>query len=127
MPHFSWTSQPIGGTVGKILSALNLPASLPKLNVSWYADGGYPDVGELFVANEAGPEMIGKIGNKTTVANNDQITKSIAQAAYEAMNKALNENNNDGQPLNIYFGNERLYSGYTKHKSQASNQYGISI
>lgn len=127
MPHFSWTSQPIGGTVGKILSALNLPASLPKLNVNWYADGGYPDVGELFVANEAGPEMIGKIGNKTTVANNDQITKSIAQAAYEAMNKALNENNNDGQPFNIYFGNERLYSGYTKHKSQASNQYGISI
>lgn len=127
MPHFSWTSQPIGGTVGKILSALNLPASLPKLNVSWYADGGYPDVGELFVANEAGPEMIGKIGNKTTVANNDQITKSIAQAAYEAMNRALNENNNDGQPFNIYFGNERLYSGYTKHKSQASNQYGISI
>lgn len=127
MPHFSWTTQPIGGTVGKILSALNLPASLPKLNVSWYADGGYPDVGELFVANEAGPEMIGKIGNKTTVANNDQITKSIAQAAYEAMNKALNENDNNGQPLNIYFGNERLYSGYTKHKSQASNQYGISI
>lgn len=127
MPHFSWTSQPIGGTIGNILSALNLPASLPKLNVSWYADGGYPDVGELFVANEAGPEMIGKIGNKTTVANNDQITKSIAQAAYEAMNKALNENNNDNQPINVYVGNEKLYSGYTKYQSQASNQYGISI
>ena len=127
MPHFSWTSQPIGGTVGKILSALNLPASLPKLNVSWYAEGGYPDVGELFVANEAGPEMIGKIGNKAAVANNDQITKSIAQAAYEAMNRALNENNNDNQPINVYVGNEKLYSGYTKYQSQASNQYGISI
>lgn len=121
--------------INAIIDTLN---KLPAVNIgrasyvrlprfSGYEDGGYPTEGDFFFANENGPEMVGTIGNKTAVANNDQITKAIAQAAYEAMNRALNENDNNGQPLNIYFGNERLYSGYTKHKSQASNQYGISI
>ena len=30
-----------------------------------YAAGGFPDVGEMFIAREAGPEMVGRIGNKT--------------------------------------------------------------
>lgn len=122
--------------INGIIGALN---NLPMFNIgnvpekhlprfSGYEDGGYPKEADFFYANENGiPELVGRIGNRTAVANNDQITKAIADAAYEAMRKALNENNNDGQPLNIYFGNERLYSGYTKHKSQASNQYGISI
>lgn len=98
---------------------------LPRF--SGYAEGGYPDQGEFFLAREAGPEMVGSIGNKTAVANNDQITKAIAQAAYQAMSQALAENSDSEQPINVYVGNEKLYSGYTKYQSQSSNQYGIIV
>ena len=54
-----------------------------------YATGGFPTVGELFVAREAGPEMVGRIGSRTAVANNDQITTSIANAVYDAVSSAI--------------------------------------
>lgn len=127
LPHFTWTSQPASGWVASILRALSLPTSLPKLNISWYASGGFPKTGELFAANEAGPEMIGKIGNKTTVANNDQITTAIAKATYEAVSKALFENQENEQQIVINLGNETLYKGMTRNRNQASNQYGITV
>ncbi len=54
-----------------------------------YADGGFPDYGEVFIAREAGPEMVGTIGGKTAVANNSQITEAIAQAVEGAVYKAI--------------------------------------
>lgn len=86
LPHFSWSTQPAPDWIGNILKALNLPASIPKLNVEWYASGGFPTPGQLFVANEPGnPEMIGSIGGRTAVANNEQITEAIAAAVYNAV------------------------------------------
>lgn len=127
LPHFTWTSQPASGWVASILRALSLPTSLPKLNISWYASGGFPKTGELFAANEAGPEMVGRIGNKTTVANNDQITTAIAKATYEAVSKALFENQENEQQIIINLGNETLYKGMTRNRNQVSNQYGITV
>jgi hypothetical protein len=72
------------GILGKVGKALGLEG-FPKLNLGFYANGGFPSAGELFVANEAGPEMVGKIGNRTAVANSDQITAGIAQAVSGAM------------------------------------------
>lgn len=43
-----------------------------------FAAGGYPDTGSLFIANEAGPELIGTMGGRTAVANNDQIIQGIS-------------------------------------------------
>lgn len=54
--------------------------TVPKINVSWYASGGFPDYGEMFIAREDGPELVGRIGNRTAVANNDQIVAGIASA-----------------------------------------------
>ena len=51
----------------------------------WYAHGGFPNSGELFVAGEAGPEMVGKMGQKNVVANNIQITQGIKQAVIDGM------------------------------------------
>ena len=45
-----------------------------------YASGGFPDYGEMFIAREDGPELVGRIGNRTAVANNDQIVEGIASA-----------------------------------------------
>ena len=127
LPHFSWTSTPIGGWIGDVLRALSLPASLPKLNINWYESGGFPKTGEIFAANESGPEMVGRIGNKTAVANNDQITTAIAKSTYEAVSKALFENQENKQPIIINLGNETLYKGMTRNRNQASNQYGITV
>lgn len=46
--------------------------------VAAFASGGFPESGQLFLANEAGPEMVGRIGRQTAVANNDQIVEGIA-------------------------------------------------
>lgn len=130
LPHFSWTSQPASGWIADVLKALSLPTSLPKLNVSWYAEGGFPERGQLFVANEAGAELVGNIGNKTAVANQQQITEGIATATYNAFKQALSENkgNNDNPPyIVVQLGNESLYSGYGKYRNQQSNMYGVTV
>lgn len=92
MPHFTWSSVPATGWIKTVLSALNIPASIPKLNVSWYASGGFPEVGELFVARESGPEMVGRMGSSNVVANNDQIVSGIAEGVYRAFMRANGEN-----------------------------------
>jgi hypothetical protein len=55
--------------------------------VKQFASGGFPDTGSLFVANEAGPELIGRMGGRTAVANQDQITNGIASAVSLAMSE----------------------------------------
>ena len=52
--------------------------------LSKFANGGFPVTGEMFIAREAGPEMVGSIGNRTAVANNDQIVAGIASGVAEA-------------------------------------------
>ena len=53
--------------------------------INGYASGGFPAQGEMFVAREAGPELVGRIGSSTAVANNGQIIQGIKQAVLEAM------------------------------------------
>ena len=50
-----------------------------------FAEGGFPDVGELFYARESGPELVGTIGGSPAVANNDQIIEGIRQGVADAM------------------------------------------
>lgn len=68
----------------KVYEALGLPG-FPYLNWYTYANGGFPDMGEMFIARESGPELVGTIGNKTAVANNDQIISGIENGVYRAM------------------------------------------
>lgn len=104
-PHFEWsaTQLPPSDWKYKILDALSLPTQIPKLNVKWYAQGGFPNAGELFVAREAGAEMVGAIGRKTTVANNQQIVDGIYKGVYQAMRDA--SGNNGGQRIIVMLPN----------------------
>ncbi len=56
-----------------------------SVNVQGFASGGFP-TGQLFMANEAGPELIGTIGGRTAVASNQEIT-GIADAVYSTGNQ----------------------------------------
>lgn len=61
-------------------------------DIDFRAGGGFPDTGQMFVAREAGPELVGRIGRRTAVANNDQIVQGIASAVRSAMIGANNPN-----------------------------------
>ena len=56
-------------------------------NTGKFAVGGFPDEGQLFIAREAGPEMVGTLGGRTAVANNDQIVQGIASGVASAQAK----------------------------------------
>lgn len=53
-----------------------------------FATGGFPETGQMFIAREAGAEMVGNIGRRTAVANNDQIVAGIASGVAEANNES---------------------------------------
>lgn len=55
-----------------------------SLKLKAYAMGGFPDAGQMFIAREAGPEMVGTIGNKSAVVNNDQIVAGISEGVSDA-------------------------------------------
>lgn len=63
-----------------------------------YADGGFPDYGDLFIANERGPELVGTIGNRTAVAN----SSSIETAIYNAVRSAMSDSAGGGQSADIH-------------------------
>ena len=65
-------------------------ANTAKKPVIAYANGGVVDQGQIFIAREAGPEMVGRIGNRTSVANNDQIVSGIAAGVEDANTGVIN-------------------------------------
>ena len=80
--------------------------SVGKPNIEAFATGGFPNTGQMFVANESGPELVGKLGKRNVVANNMQITDGIADAVapavYEAVTAAMknsNSTNKDDTPI----------------------------
>lgn len=84
MPHIGWD------WTGGSIRIGNFSFSLPRFNLQWYAKGGFPEMGQLFIANEAGPEMVGKMGNRNAVANNNQIVDGIKNGVFEAVLDAFN-------------------------------------
>jgi hypothetical protein len=73
--HTLWDLSPIGALV-----------NLGK-KIFGFASGGFPDAGQLFIAREAGAEMVGSLGGHTAVANNDQIVEGIREGVESAMAK----------------------------------------
>lgn len=94
-PHFEKT--------GNITFA-GIETPIPKIGVKWYAKGGLPEMGEMFVAREAGPEMVGRIGRRSAVANNGQIVEAVASGVYDAVTAAMgNSNSGESGPVTIEF------------------------
>ncbi len=91
VPHL-YTSSYAHNKVG------NASYSTPNYSVKWYANGGMPNYGEMFVARENGiPEMVGKMGNHASVANNDQIVEGISAGVKRAVIEAMMSVQGNGQ------------------------------
>lgn len=56
-----------------------LPTGEINLQLTAYATGGQVPTGQMFLAREAGPELVGTVGGHTAVMNNDQIVEAVAQ------------------------------------------------
>lgn len=95
-----------------------------------FASGGFPETGEMFIAREAGPELVGSIGRKTAVANNDQIVAGIASGVASAnteSNALLREQNSLLKALlekesGVYLDGKRLTNSVEKYQSQRGRQ-----
>lgn len=85
----TWAADVLGKSWGGL--TLIQEVYLPRL-----ATGGYVDVGQLFIAREAGPEMVGTMGGRTAVANNDQIEAGIEEAAYRGFMRAIAQTSSNG-------------------------------
>ena len=60
-----------------------------NVTIPTYANGGFPSTGDLFIANEAGPELVGSFGNRTSVYNQEQFGAAMAAANQEVVNAVL--------------------------------------
>ena len=84
-----------------------------------YATGGFPDEGQLFMAREGGmPEMVGRIGNRTAVANNDQIVAAISDGVFSAVVNAMGSSGGGSTPVKIYLDGKEIASTTTKYQRQ---------
>lgn len=105
------------------LPALSVP-QIPEL-----ADGGMLNAGQMFIAREAGPELIGNFGNKTAVMNNNQIVESVSRGVYDAVSAAMNNSgNNNHSPIlefTLMAGTETLYKIVRKGQESMDQRYNI--
>lgn len=91
-----------------------------------YATGGFPTTGEMFVAREAGPELVGNIGRKTAVVNNEQIVSSVSRGVAEAnseQNSLLREQNSLLRSLlekesGVYLDGKKITENVEKHQRE---------
>ena len=101
--------------------------------ISMYANGGFPETGELFMARENGiNEMVGKIGNRSTVANNDQIVEAVsagvADGVMQAMMAVMGGSQQNQAPVieNVFkVDSETLYRMTQKGKEKYDMRYHV--
>lgn len=73
-------------------------ASLPKL-----ADGGILEAGQMFIARERGPELVGSFGSRSAVMNNGQIVEAVSRGVFEAVKSAVS--GGDGGSFTFHINN----------------------
>ena len=66
--------------------------SLSRISLDGFKDGGFPETGELFMARENGiNELVGQIGNRSAVANNDQIVEAVSFGVTKGVADAVDQ------------------------------------
>lgn len=96
-------------------------STMKQYKITAYGKGGLPDMGQLFIARERGPELVARFGNRTAVANNDQIVQSVSQGVADAVSKVLGT---QGGSYNLYIDGEQLTNVVQKRTSSRENIFG---
>lgn len=98
-----------------------------RFNIEMFANGGFPRSGELFIAREAGPELVGSIGGKTAVGGNDQIERAIFNAVLTAMSQAMANSSSQPIELNqkIELDGDVIYNNQQKVSARRGINFGL--
>jgi len=78
------------------LAAVTTLIAVTLGSIPAFAKGGFPSKGRPFIAREAGPELVGKMGSRSAVVNNDQIVESVSSGVYEAFRSYFGNSNSSG-------------------------------
>lgn len=94
------------------------------------AGGAKFTTGQMFVARESGPELVGTIGRSTAVVNNQQIVSSVAAGVYQAVSTAMSQASGGQAPVNdvtVKIDSETLYRQVKKGEKMANRRYGTTV
>lgn len=95
-----------------------------------YAVGGLPNMGQMFVAREAGPELVGTLGGHTAVMNNDQIVSSVsygvAQAVKEVIQPLVKMGGGNNRPIQISLDGKVIFDSTRQSAQEYFNRTGRS-
>lgn len=90
-----------------------------------FANGGYPASGEMFIARENGiPEMVGSIGGRTAVANNDQIVEAVSVGVYNAVVDAMSRSGGNKQPTIVQINGREVFRAVQDESSSYRRRTG---
>ena len=105
--------------------------SAQSIEIPAYAGGGFPPVGQLFIARENGAEMVGDIGGRAAVANNEQIIEGIAGGVRDgneeviyAMTQQLINAIRENADKAVYLDNRRVSAAVTDMQGRHNLMYG---
>lgn len=97
-----------------------------SFNAQKKADGGFVNEGEMFIAREAGPEMVGTINGRTAVANNDQIVQGITNGVMIGVARAMAGTKGDTKVvIQADSDTEGLLKFITFKQKEKDRQYGM--
>ena len=101
-------------------------------HIPFFEDGGFPNEGQLFIAREAGAEMVGTMGRRTAVANNDQIVEGISAgvsiandgviAAIYALLNVVEE-----KDMSVVIGDNEIGHSYDRYKEKRGRQVSTGV
>lgn len=95
-----------------------------------FADGGFPNAGELFIAREAGPELVGSVNGRTAVANNDQIVSAVSAGVSDAVMKVMMATQNTSNADNTFVINldgEEVGRGIQRAMKKADRRNNVTV
>ena len=96
--------------------------------VQRYASGGLiGTTGQMFIAREAGPELVGTIGGDTAIMNNDQIVSSVSAGVARAVAGVLGGQGDAPIEVIVKLDSEVLYRAMKKGERKASGRYGTVV
>lgn len=73
-----------------------------------FATGGTPLSGQMFIAREAGPELVGSLNGHTAVMNNNQIVSSVAAGVAQAVSSVLTAQGRSSGDVVVYIDSTEL-------------------
>ena len=122
-----WVENSVNSAIRLINGAIDIINAVPgvdvkkikEVSIPMLASGGFVGEGQMFIAREAGPELVGSMNGRTTVANNDQIVEGISEGVYSAVLAAMSQgSNNNTSSVNVYLDGKQITAAVEKRQRE---------